>query len=305
METYRRQIKFCYYKVAEVEFDEDGNSHVTGKFNLVVWLMNMEEEAKVKHNTELSDCIVNLEQYVRFPNENIYAIRAYKLRDANVPSKLKEGEAAIPIPLDPDEYIGEDINFLYDRDRSVCMLQQNRMSIGVSRLVEWINELCPMENKKVVFVPISNHFDANRLGNKSVRSIEFSFANLEPDNKDGSLGQIIGGLNKYNGTIAKITLTVGRDRNAELDKPCIVDLIQDIQTNPGIVNGAKIKLKSENMLDDDKARIEIVDLFENAIHDYIQFDIEKRKPLDFSRARIKMYEKYVEKIAMIEKLCQW
>ncbi len=305
METYRRQIKFCYYKVAKVDIDEDGNSHVIGNFNLVEWLMNMEEETKVKRNTELSDCIVNLEQYVRISNEDIYAIRAYKLRDANVPSKLKEGEAAIPIPLDPDEYIGEDINFLYDRARSVCMLQQNRMSIGVSRLVEWINKLCPMKNKRVAFVPILNRFDANRLGNKSVRSIEFSFANMEPDNRNSSLGQIISGLNKYNGITAKITLTVGRYRNAELDKPCIVDLIQDIQTNPGIVNGAKIKLKSENVFDDDKARIEIVDLFENLIHDYIQFDIEKRKPLDFSCARIKMYEKYVEKIALIEELCKW
>lgn len=305
METYRRHIKFCYYKVATMEIDKDGKDHICGKFNLIEWLMNMEEESKVKRNVELSDCSVNLEQYSRFPNENIYAIRAYKLRDANVPSKIKEGEVATPIPLDPDEYIGEDINFLYDRERSICMLQQNRMSIGVSRLVEWINELCPMEKKKVVFIPISDRFDANKMGSKSVRSIDFTFANLEPSDKDGSLGQIIGGLSRYNSTTAKITLTVGREKKAELNKGCVVDLIQDLQTNPGIVTSAKVKLKSDSLIDDDKSRIEIVDLFENSVHDYIVFDIEKRKPLDFAHAKSKMFEKYNERVNALERLCQW
>ena len=34
METYRRQIKFCYYKVAKIEINENEQSHVVGKFNL-------------------------------------------------------------------------------------------------------------------------------------------------------------------------------------------------------------------------------------------------------------------------------
>lgn len=146
METYRRQIKFCYYKVAKIEINENEQSHVVGKFNLAEWLISMKSKALVQRNVKLSDCVVNLGEY-RFDSETeIYAIRAYKLRDANIPSKLKEGENATPIPLDPDEYIGEDINFLYDRKRSICMLQQNRMSIGVSRLAEWINQIVSPDN---------------------------------------------------------------------------------------------------------------------------------------------------------------
>lgn len=212
METYRRQIKFCYYKVAKIEINENEESHVVGKFNLAEWLMSMKSKALVQRNVKLSDCIVNLGEY-RFDSETeIYAIRAYKLRDANIPSKLKEGEDATPIPLDPDEYIGEDINFLYDRKRSICMLQQNRMSIGVSRLAEWINQICPMENYKVEFIPISDKFDANRIGNRLVRTFEISFANFEPDNKKGSLAEMIKSVNKYNGTTAKITISVGREK---------------------------------------------------------------------------------------------
>ena len=110
METYRRQIKFCYYKVAKIEINENEQSHVVGKFNLAEWLMSMKSKALVQRNVKLSDCVVNLGEY-RFDSETeIYAIRAYKLRGANIPSKLKEGEDATPIPLDPDEYIGEKVS---------------------------------------------------------------------------------------------------------------------------------------------------------------------------------------------------
>ena len=306
METYRRQIKFCYYKVAKIEINGNEQSHVVGKFNLAEWLMSMKSKALVQRNVKLSDCIVNLGEY-RFDSETeIYAIRAYKLRDANIPSKLKEGEDATPIPLDPDEYIGEDINFLYDRKRSICMLQQNRMSIGVSRLAEWINQICPMENYKVAFIPISDKFNANRIGDRLVRTFEISFANFEPDNKEGSLAEMIKSVNKYNGTTAKITISVGREKKAELDKVGIVDLINDVQDNPGMINSAKIKLKSDTSYsDDDKPRVEIVDLLENAIHDYIAFDIEKKKPLEFTYAKSRMLEKYNERLEKLDHLCVW
>lgn len=303
METYRRQIKFCYYKVVEIEINSDRNSHVVGNFNLVEWLMRMEEEGMVKHNIELSDCTVNLEQFCKFEDKNIYAIRAYKLRDANIPSKVKEGEDAIPIPLESDEYIGEDLNFLYDRDRSICMIQQNRMSIGISRLVEWINKFCSKEDKAIAMIPILNTFDSNGLERKSVRSIEFTFANSELKDGNGSLRSIINSFKGYKGATGKITLTVGREKNAELDKKCIVDLVNDIQANPGVINGAKIKVKEQSILDDDKSRIEIVDLFENSVHDYIAFDIEKRKPLDFNRARSNMLKKYKDRQDLLERLC--
>lgn len=133
METYRRQIKFCYYKVAKIEINENEESHVVGKFNLAEWLMSMKSKALVQRNVRLSDCIVNLGEY-RFDSETeIYAIRAYKLRDANIPSKLKEGEDATPIPLDPDEYIGEEVsneNCTCSKGRSVTIKRQTRAVAG-------------------------------------------------------------------------------------------------------------------------------------------------------------------------------
>ena len=44
---------------------------------------------------------------------------------------------------------------------------------------------------------------------------------------------MIKSVNKYNGTTAKITISVGREKKAELDKVGIVDLINDVQDNLG------------------------------------------------------------------------
>lgn len=304
MNTYKRLVKFCYYKVAKVKIDEN-EERILGKFNLIEWLMDMVDQSKMKHNVKLSDTSVNLEEYSKYSNEDIWAIRAYKLRDANVPSKIKDGEDAQPIPLGPDEYIGEDINFLYDRKNSICMFQQNRMSIGISKLCEWINNVCSLEEScKVVFFPIYDRFGKNRFDKKEIRSIDFSFANLEPDNEGGSLGQIIKAFHRYKMYSGHVTLSVGRQKGAELEHVATLDLIDELYSNPGIVNSAKVKLKSE-LNEDDKPRIEIVDLFENSVHDYLEFEIELKKPLDFSMAKVRILEKYKERQDQLTKLCKW
>lgn len=41
MNTYKRQIKFCYYKVAQVEKVNEIEEKIKGKFNLVEWIMNL------------------------------------------------------------------------------------------------------------------------------------------------------------------------------------------------------------------------------------------------------------------------
>lgn len=102
-----------------------------------------------------------------------------------------------------------------------------------------------------------------------------------------------------------VTLSVGRQKGAELEHASAMDLIDDLHANPGIVNSAKVKLKSISVSEDDKPRIEVVDLFENSIHDDLEFEIELKKPLDFSVAKAKMYEKYMERRDQLMKLCKW
>ena len=252
-----------------------------GKFD-VTWVSRNDSE-RVKKEREKN---VKWELY-HDPKEKLYVFRVYKLRDYNVPSKIREGQSAEPIDLEDDESLGEDMTVLYDWKNSICMIQQNRMSVGVSRLAEWINKENGYDvSKKVVFYPISDHFTKNKLRNKYIRTIEFSFSNMESVNEDGPLSSIINSIGRYDGVSAKITISVGRARDAQLNPQNSYDLIEDIQKNSGCIGSARAKLKS--MSDDDKARIEMVDIFETTSHDYIDFDIIEKKPLDFLQARRKM-----------------
>ena len=70
-----------------------------------------------------------------------------------------------------------------------------------------------------------------------------------------------------------------------------------------MINTAKVKYKSDLIRDDDKSRIEVVDLFENILHDYIIFEIESKKSLDFQCAKSKLLEKYKEQVIKIRELC--
>lgn len=299
--TYKRLVKFTYYKIKLIS-NENGHEKVWD-YDLTNWLASVSDDGHMYQNCELADTKVNFQELYHDMKEEIYVFRAYKLRDYNVPSKIKEGESAEPIELDDNEYIGEDMTVLYDWKNSICMIQQNRMSVGISRLAEWINKTIGFdESQKVVFIPISDRFTKSKLKNKYIRTIEFSFANMEQENEDGPLSSIINGIGRYKGASAKITISVGRTKDAQLDPQSSYDLIEDIQNHPESIGTARAKLKS--MSDDDKARIEMVDIFETSSHDYIEFNITEKKPLDFLQARVKMYTAYLERRKDLLKLCQ-
>lgn len=301
MTTYRRRIKFCYYKVIKFEKNEGQELTKKGKYNLAEWLMLMEKQKH--HNIELSDCLANLDKVENIKGTDFYVMRLYKLRDANVPSKVKEGEGAFPIPLEKNEYIGEDLILLYDRFNSACMVQQNRHSLGIGRLEEWINLTRKQSNERIKFLPIADKFTKEELRKKTIRSIEFSFANLQPEASTGGLADIIHSFGKFTGVMGKISISVGRSKSAELNKDSSLELIEDLWSNPGLINSAKVKYKSDIMRDDDKSRIEVIDLFENVLHDYIIFEIEAKKSLDFQYAKLKLLEKYKEQAVKIKELC--
>ncbi|RHV65344.1 hypothetical protein DXB18_09495 [Clostridium sp. OM02-18AC] len=298
---YKRPIKFTYYKVCLMSTESDKEK--AKDYDLTNWLASVSEEDQMYKNIELTDTKVNFQELYHDPKEELYVFRVYKLRDYNVPSKIREGQSAEPIDLEDDESLGEDMTVLYDWKNSICMIQQNRMSVGVSRLAEWINKENGYDvSKKVVFYPISDHFTKNKLRNKYIRTIEFSFSNMESVNEDGPLSSIINSIGRYDGVSAKITISVGRARDAQLNPQNSYDLIEDIQKNSGCIGSARAKLKS--MSDDDKARIEMVDIFETTSHDYIDFDIIEKKPLDFLQARRKMCRTYLERRKDLLSLCQ-
>ena len=178
MGEYNRYVKFYYYRVNAIhnEGDSNGKWPVDGPFNVENWLAKLKSEGQWKKNVELTDCIVNLENVFAFPNGNprIYAFRIFKIRKKNLPVLLKEGEQATEIPLEEDEHVAEGMNCLYDSTNSILMLQQNRSSIGTTRLAEWMSMSFEDPDKKVILHPIVRDLKTGFTIGKRAKKIGFT-----------------------------------------------------------------------------------------------------------------------------------
>lgn len=287
--TYKRKVKYQYYKIVLFEKDGRGDWHKKSDFNFADWLAKLDDEGLLNKKVELRDCYAYIEKIDYNRTNEIYTVRIFKLRDVNIPSKVKDGEESQIIPLDEDEYIGEDITLLYDRNSGICMIQSNRMSVSVSKLQEWINKDME-EGYMAAFYPVYRKTTQAMLRGKQIRAIDITFANLEESNSVRSLGQIIKGIQKFNGLTGHITIGMGRKKGGELNPEQTLELVEELNQNREIISSAKVKMR-----DDDMSRVEIVDLFDDLLHEYIVFDIEKKQPLDFEQARAKMLMSYLSK----------
>ena len=285
-DTVQRTIKYYYHTVKKERKDGSGESE---DFNLADWLINQTEDPGCQTIICLKDCNIRLETIERDDcnGDQFYFARVYKVRDTNIPAKLKEGQAAEPISLEDDEYIGEDLNLLYDYQLGVCMMQRNRMSIGISRLSEWAGKSEP--EHIVVFRPIGDICDVSRFRSKKIRSFEVSLGNV--NNLNGtSLSDMIGGILNLGGVSVRISISAGRKKDAQLVHNDMLNIIENVDFNRDSVVSAKVKIK-----DDDDSPAEVVDLIDDMMNDIITFDIERKSTLDFRVAKEKMLEKYIER----------
>lgn len=288
-DTYKRLVRFHYYQALIERVNEKGQWIKESHFNVADWLAKLSDEGDIRRNVELSDCIAYIEN-VKFDKESFYSVRFFKLRDINIPSIVKEGKNSEPIPLEDDEYIGEDMNMLYDKKLGVCMIQSNRMSLSASRIAEWMSKKCE-KGYRVSLLPIYNTKNLASFKKKKISNIDISFANIEENNSLQSLGDIIKGMRKFNGLTGHLTISVGKRTTQQLNNDGTLELITELRENREVVKSAKVKMK-----DDDKSRTEIVDLFDDVLHDYISFDVEVKKNLDFDEERLGMIQRYKERV---------
>ena len=296
---YERIIRFQYYVVKYSKYVND-EWEEPKKFNLVKWLEMVEHGGYIKKSVEFNGVRARVDKLTYDDKNELWCIRFMKLRDTNIPSKVKENEEAEVIPLQDDEYIGEDLNMIYERKSGIAMIQSNRFSLSTSKISDFIQSVMKREDCRVIFAPICDAFSAKHLKKHSVRSIDVSFSNVIDLNssmpEDCSLSSIIRSMKKWGGVVGHINVSLGRTKEDSLVKSEIDQIIREIEENKPYISSAKIKLR-----DDDEARTEVVDLFDNVAHDYIIFTLKKRATLGyeyainnmietFLRSRIKLYK---------------
>ncbi len=233
---------------------------------------------------------------MKYDEKNKYwHLNFVKLRETNIPNMAKTNSEAEPILLDDDEYIGEDVNALYDDDLNVLVVQRNKYSLNFDAIEYYINEIWKSdENLEIFLRPILPQDIFDSIRNKGTyRKVNVKFDSVRYSHFDGKessiMKKIFNAVGKYRCMGAEIVITMGYNKNDYLDNATVTETIDDIRNNKSIISKAEISYKDE--IDN---KTEILDLFADKRHDFIMLTIEKRESILAGYVFSKMVEKYNE-----------
>jgi hypothetical protein len=263
-----------------------------GAFRFVEWLANFDEQHK-KDSIEFDGTRARIDEFVYDETNELWIVRFMKLRDSNIPSKVKESEDSQVFELEDDEYIGEDVTLLYDEETGLTMIQSNRFALGVGKIERFIARTPLVPDEQVEIHPISTKIDTRNFKRRNYRQLELKFANLHQlplKNKNTALGDILKSFNRFGGVTGTITISLGRSKYNSLRRSEVEAVLQDISDNLN-VEGAKIKVK-----DDDSSPVEIIDLFDNIDNDILTFELPARASLDFKITADKMTKQFLKRL---------
>jgi len=283
-------------------------------FSFDDWAKNIKDKKLLNEHLNLSKCKASIEYLRHNKSTGIWKTRLLRLGEYNIPQKSKNSKVAEDIKLDPDEYLGYDVNIIYDETYGIAMIQRNRMSLSIERIAELIESTFPATGRTVTIEPIFNlegsKIDANG------RKIEVSFANIvgEIPETESSFSDIVNAYYRLNAMVGTISLGVGRGKEITtvksdgkdkkikteryLDKKEYTRFVNDIRDNSRIVSRGVLTLK-----DEESASVEIVDLFNDVFADTITYKLEAKQTLGVDYAMNQMIDRYnARKVNIVKSL---
>lgn len=302
---YKRTIKFQYYQIKSKVINVKNANYKL--FNFAKWIDYMSNNNLIKVEISFNDVKARIDHFHFNSDKKIWGIKLFKLRNTNIPSKVKNNEEAKVIELEDGEYLGEDLFLIYDQENGISLIQQNRFSLGISRLEELFadtyNRFVDERNKiEVDIAPILDLEGKEKLRYCNYKNLEISFANINKcaiDENRKSLGTLLHPLKNMYGVNGSIKISLGHSRLDTLNRKMIQDIVKEVNepSNKGYIRSAKIKIQEE-----DDADVEIVDLFNDICDEYLEFVIDSSKGLIYSRTIKSMSDKYVNRKGYLDKL---
>lgn len=287
---YKKVIKFRYFQITE-QSQQEGKLQKK-LFDFSRWLLLLKERDLLQKTINCYEIKARVEKIKYDKENNIVAIRLMKLRDVNIPVKARDGKDEEAIPLDDDEYLGEDLTMIYDDNAHILMVQSNRFSLNISAICELIKYTSGFSEKSIVMEPIFD-MGADTLRTGAYKTLEVAFSNVTylSEERIGKrpLSSIIHPIKSLGGIAGKITVSLGHSKIETLNRIEIQNLIGDIKENEKYIRSARVKVKS------DEETVEIIDLFDNISNDYIEFVLVSREILDFETMFYKMEKKYLQR----------
>ncbi|KAB3536359.1 hypothetical protein F9231_17405 [Bacillus safensis] len=290
----QKKVRFEYYQVVFVKKEDDQNGRER-LFDLLPWMAKANQKSLEGRTYDYRQEQARLEEATWDDELQIYYLHFVRLRD-HIPSTAKTSEKVIPLELEDDEYIGEEVSALYDESNHVLMLQRNKYSLGPEGIEDYLNLIWNSEEETIYLRAICppNIFE-NAKKSAQYRKITLKFADLKKHNgnSNGFLGRLkspvsnlFQSFNKYEGVNAQITITVGNTKNS-LDEEAIHETLNDLQEHRDLFSGAELARRSNV-----DTPVELIDLFEHKAHDFGTFRMEKRQTLNHHSIVAEMWKIY-------------
>lgn len=292
-----RKIRFEYYHVV-FRKREDKKEDRDRLFDLIKWMNKAMKKSLEGRTYDYYSEQARLESAYWDSELDFTFFHFVRLREMNIPSKAKTDRGVVPIELEDDEFIGEEVSALYDEGNHVLMLQRNMHSLGPEGIEEYLNLLWGNEEETIYLRPVAppNAFELARKATE-YRRINIRLADINKNNKSkisskfkSPLKNIINSFDDYKGVNAQVTITMGNNRKDSLDEQTITDTLSDIEVNPEYFSKAEIAKK-----DTEDSRVELIDLFTHKAHDFGNFRMEKRETLNHFTIAKEMWAFYSPK----------
>lgn len=290
-----RKVKFEYFEVVSRKKNQSPETP-DEPFDLTRWINIADGYSLEARTFDYSDERVRLERMKYFDDTDLWLLNFLRLRETDIPLRGKIDQEAEPIELDDDEFIGEDVSMLYDPELNVVMLQRNIRSLGATGIEKYLNLLWASngeQEEKIYLRPILNPFSFEKAsGARYYRKISVRFAQLPPEVSifNSPIKKIVEAFGEYQGITAEITISIGQGKKNNLKSETVVETIADIKNNKSFFKKAQLTLKES---EDDK--VEILDLIEEKLHDYIIFQLPTRQSLACEYVFQEMINRYRER----------
>ncbi len=281
MKGKRKNIKFSYYEVVtEVDKEEK-------LYDLLFWIERI-SLLNIIHRKRTVNNIQGRLENIKKIDENIYAFNFMRLDVSSDAYKVKNDQKAEHIDLEDDEYMGRNTVALYDAEKHIIMIQNNRGSYTANAIQCYINNT--NEDEIIYFRPIVNNFDIQNCKRGKSKKIIVRCSDVKSFRTYGnpSFEHIIETCNQMGGLSFYIEVGVGRDKYSKLDNDTVYEVADTLLKNRNCVSNAKVTI------DDDKVQ-GVFDLFDNWEKDIIPFVVPERGELSFEHISESMYGVYAMK----------
>jgi len=275
---YLRKIRLEYYEVV-CKKNTDPANMPDRPFDLNLWIEKAEKLSLEAKTFDYYQERARLDKYWLDKVTGYWFLNFIRLRETNIPTMAKIDRESEPLVLEDDEYLGEEVNGLYDDKLNILMLQRNRFSLGVEGIEKYINLLWNSDQETIYLRPICPLGVQERAKKAyEYRKFTIRFADIKNNdldiNEKKPLKRIFSGLKEYKAINAEVTVTMGYNKNESLNKETVKETINEIIANEGLISKAEISMRET-----DDSNVEVIDLFADKMHDFIFVKLDKRESL--------------------------